>query len=257
MKLRTSGEDELAGDSADFDQDDLAAANAEQPTRRREPEAPEVREARCREAAAILQEVIDRMKITATVTGEVIEDDTLLLKVVSEDSAILIGRKGRTLSALQFIINRMVAAGEAGDLPDRIVVDVEGYLDRRRESLEDMALHLADKAKQTGRNMRVKPLNPQERRIIHLKLQDDPEVRTFSLGESLYRSVIIAPKSGGTDEERPRRSRGGRGGRGGRWRDNAGGPDRDNATSGDSDAADSISAPVETATVDHAEPDES
>lgn len=205
----------------EFDENDAMAEEAEaQPRRVREPEDPAVREARCREAASLLQEVIDLMGITATVAGEVGEEDTLVLKVSSEDSAILIGRKGRTLSAMQFIINRMISAGEGGDLPDRIVVDVEGYLDRRRESLEDMAIHLAEKAKQTGRNMRVKPLNPQERRIIHVKLQDDPDVRTFSLGDTLYRSVIIAPK-GGEDDERPRRGRGGRGGRGrgGRYRD--------------------------------------
>jgi spoIIIJ-associated protein len=196
------------------------------------------------------------MGIKAGVTGEVVEEDTLVLKVDSEDSAILIGRKGRTLSALQFLVNRMVAASEAGDLPDRIIVDVEGYLDRRRESLEDMAMHLADKAKQTGRNMRVKPLNPQERRIIHLKLQDDPDIRTFSLGESLYRSVIIAPKSGGAEDERPRRGRGGRG-RGGRYRDSAGGPDRDTGPERDRETdPERDPAPVETVAIEHTDADD-
>lgn len=233
----------------DFDEEDLVAAEEDtRPTRTREPEDPAVREARCREAASLLKQVIDLMGIEATVTGEAIEDDALVLKVSSEDSAILIGRKGRTLSALQFMVNRMVAASEGGDLPDRIVVDVEGYLDRRRESLEDMAVHLAEKAKQTGRNMRVKPLNPQERRVIHVKLQDDPDIRTFSLGDSLYRSVIIAPKSGDEDEPN-RRSRGGRGGRGGRGRGGRGREPRN----GDRAAA---PAPVEADSYDSPEADE-
>ena len=77
------------------------------------------------------------------------------------------------------------------------MVDVEGYLDRRRDTLEDMAQRLAERAKSSGRRVRVKPLSPQERRIIHLALHDDPDVRTFSVGESNFRSVIIAPVSEG------------------------------------------------------------
>jgi len=91
------------------------------------------------------------------------------------------------------------------------VVDIEGYQDRRRKSLEEMALHLAGRAKEAGKEMRVKPLNPQERRIIHVTLEDDPDVRTFSLGNSLMRTVVISPKNADkpANNQRPRRSRGG------------------------------------------------
>jgi spoIIIJ-associated protein len=229
----------------DFDPEAFFEETNERPARPvapRELEEPHVREARCKEAATLLQTVIGHMGMTAQVQGEVADDETLLLRVQSEDSAILIGRKGRTLSALQFIVNRMIAAREGGEVMDRVVVDVEGYLDRRRESLEEMALHLAAKAKETGRNMRVKPLNPQERRIIHVKLQDDPEIRTFSMGDSLYRSVIIAPKSGQAEPERPRRSRGGRGGR---WRGSRNGDRDPNSAPANAESHESLEAEQE------------
>ncbi len=146
-------------------------------------------------AAALLQEVIAKMGMESTVSSEVGTDGDILLNVESKDSAILIGRKGRNLSAMQFLLNRMTGNTEEGENFDRIVVDVEGYLARRRTSLEEMALGLAQKAKDTGRSMRVKPLNPQERRIIHLTLENDTELRTFSLGSSLHRRVVIVPNN--------------------------------------------------------------
>lgn len=156
------------------------------------------------EAAALLQEMIVRMGLTATVKCETTEEGDLHLVVESPDSAILIGRKGRNLSAMQYLINRMVLPETETNEGRRIVVDVEGYLDRRRTSLEDMAQRLAQRVKETGRRVRVKPLSPQERRIIHMTLQDDPDVKTFSVGESTIRSVIIAPRDEDTAENRRR-----------------------------------------------------
>jgi predicted RNA-binding protein Jag len=171
------------------------------------------------EAAALLEEIITQMKIEAKATFERSEDGSARLNVSSEDSAILIGRKGRNLSAMQYLVNRMISQGDTNENTERLVVDVEGYVDRRRESLQEMARSMAARAKESNRNMRLKPLSPQERRIVHLALQDDEDIRTFSLGESLYRSVVISPK-GAAQPERGRGNRGGRGGRrrGGRGR---------------------------------------
>lgn len=179
------------------------------------------------EAAAVLEEIITKMGIEAKATFVRPDDGSARVNVTSEDSAILIGRKGRNLSAMQYLINRMVSRGDTNENTERIVVDVEGYVDRRRESLQEMALSMAAKAKDTQRNMRLKPLSPQERRIIHLTLQDDEEIRTFSLGDSLFRSVVISPKNA-QRPERPRSNRGSRGGRrrGGRGR--SGNPGRKN-----------------------------
>ena len=148
------------------------------------------------QAAQLLQDIIGKMGMVAEVEFSRADDGSARLNVASEDGAILIGRKGRTLNALQYLINRMISLQEdTAENTERLVVDVEGYIDRRRKTLEDMALSFARKAKETRRNMRLKPLSPQERRIIHLTLQNDEEVRTFSLGDSLYRSIVISPRN--------------------------------------------------------------
>ncbi len=172
-----------------------------------------ITDAQGNEAAALLEEIISNMGIEAKAAFTRSEDGSARLNVTSEDSAILIGRKGRNLSAMQYLINRMISRGDTNESSERLVVDVEGYVDRRRETLQDMARSMAERAKESNRNMRLKPLSPQERRIVHLTLQDDEDIRTFSLGESLYRSVVISPK-GAAQPDRNRSSRGGRGGRG-------------------------------------------
>ena len=150
-------------------------------------------------AAALLQEVIGKMGMESSVASKVNDEGDIILDVSAEDSAILIGRKGRNLSAMQFLINRMALSGEESEPVERIIVDVEGYLERRRTSLEEMAVGLAKKAMDTGRTMRVKPLDPHDRRIIHLVLEDEEGVRTYSLGNSLHRRVVIVPQNGDGD----------------------------------------------------------
>ncbi|HRI88295.1 MAG TPA: KH domain-containing protein, partial [Candidatus Hydrogenedentes bacterium] len=162
-----------------------------------------------------LQQVVQLMGIDAKISSELGENGAITLRVESEDSAILIGRKGRSLESMQYLINRMIQRGE-GEEGERITIDIEGYLDRRQEALEDLAMRLADRAKESGRRQRTKPMSAQERRIIHVALENDPDVRTFSHGDPVARFVVIAPKDEkqGAGEDRPPRERGRRGGRG-------------------------------------------
>ncbi|GMU90962.1 MAG: hypothetical protein AMXMBFR4_00200 [Candidatus Hydrogenedentota bacterium] len=152
------------------------------------------------DAALLLKEIIQRTGIEATVRSESTADGGMCLKVSSPDSALLIGRKGRSLSSLQYLINRMIHRGDNDDT-ERITIDIEGYLDRRQEALEDLARRLARRAKETGRRVRVKPMSAQERRIIHVVLENDPDVKTFSIGDAAMRSVVIAPKDEKTGED--------------------------------------------------------
>jgi spoIIIJ-associated protein len=125
---------------------------------------------------------------------------------------LLIGRKGDTLTALQHIIDRMVNHGREQRL--KITVDVGGYRERRLEALRSRAISLASQVRSSGRERSTDPLPPPDRRIVHLALAGDNSIRTYTVGDGTYRSVVIAPadnrsaNSGGRDRYGgPRRQR--------------------------------------------------
>jgi spoIIIJ-associated protein len=116
----------------------------------------------------------------------------ILVDVQGKDLSLLIGRRGETLRALQYI-TRLITSRELGE-SGLVVIDVEGYRARREQQLRRLARNMAEQAKQTGRTLSLEPMPAFERRIIHLELRDDADVTTESVGEGDSRKVTIIPK---------------------------------------------------------------
>jgi spoIIIJ-associated protein len=111
-----------------------------------------------------------------------------------KDLSVLIGRRSETLSAFQYIASLIV--GKETQQFVQLVVDVEGYRDRREKQLIQMAKRMADQVSKSGRRQTLEPMPSSERRIIHIALRDHPDVKTESTGEEPYRKVVIMPKNG-------------------------------------------------------------
>lgn len=139
----------------------------------------------------ILKTILDEMEIESEISSR-ISDGNIYLNVQTPNPGLLIGRRGRTLNAIQHLLNCIV--NRSSLVKRRVIVDAEQYRERREEILTNLALRLASKVKNTGQEVVVEPMNPQDRRIIHLALQNDDKVTTFSRGEGSFRSVIIAIK---------------------------------------------------------------
>ncbi len=149
-------------------------------------------------AQQTLEDLLARMKINARVMtqwgppDEVDADRTLLADIRGDDLSILLGRRGETLAALQYLARLLLA--KQGSHGVNLVVDVEGFRQRRHEQLRRMARRTAEQVVQRGRAIALEPMPPDERRIVHLELRDHPQVRTESVGEGNRRKVTIYPK---------------------------------------------------------------
>lgn len=142
------------------------------------------------EAKGLLGGILERMGIQVEVAAER-KQDCLLLEFKSEAAGLLIGRKGKNLDALQYLLNRIL--NQNGIKRGRVLLDTEGYRARKREEIVSFALKSAEKAKSTGKEVILVPLGPYERRIIHLSLQQDAEIKTFSEGDGYLRKVHVVP----------------------------------------------------------------
>lgn len=115
-----------------------------------------------------------------------------VIDLAGDDSGLLIGRRGQTLQALQFLVTLIVRKQLGEDV--RVVLDVENYRQRRETSLRDMAAKVASRVAQTNRSITLEPMSPADRRIIHTSLAKHPDVRTESAGEGENRKVTIMPR---------------------------------------------------------------
>lgn len=141
-----------------------------------------------------LQKMVDLITSDATVTAET-DHDKLLLKIEGGNSGVLIGRRGQTLEAMQFLCDKII--NRKSESRVRLKLDIEGYMETRKANLESLAFKMADKAKKTGKPATINQMTAQDRRIVHLALKDDTRVRTQSMGEGYYRRLVIFPKRAG------------------------------------------------------------
>jgi len=138
-----------------------------------------------------LEKIFSSLKINPIINIKE-KEEYVVFDITGEDLGILIGRRGDTLDSIQFLLNLVV--NKHIDKKLKIIVDVEGYRKRREETLINLGHRLAQKVKRTGSKVVLEPMNPQERRIIHLALQDEDRINTYSEGEEPYRKVVIVPK---------------------------------------------------------------
>jgi spoIIIJ-associated protein len=135
--------------------------------------------------------LLERMGIEALVHTEMVDGNTQLI-IDSKVPSLLIGRHGQTLDAIQYLVNCIF--NKSALVKKKIIVNSEGYRERREEMLVELAYRLSSKVKQTGRELVMNPLPPHERRIVHVTLQNDDRIRTYSRGEGPMRSVVITTK---------------------------------------------------------------
>ena len=143
--------------------------------------------------AADLRDLLTRIAAALRVDCQVdvIEDDEAVTGTLSgDDLGLLIGRHGQTIDAIQYLANT-VAYRAYGDDRKNVVVDAAGYRERRRETLEALAVRSAERAISTGEAVELEPMSSIERRIVHLRLQDEPGVSTRSEGDEPYRFVVV------------------------------------------------------------------
>ena len=143
-------------------------------------------------AKEFLQNVFPSMQLSSVVIEKMSQEDGVVLNIHGSTLGVLIGKHGQTLDALQYLTN--MAANKDADERVKIVLDVEDYRKRRAETLTNLATRLASQVRRRGEKVVLEPMSPLERKIIHMALQDDPKVMTYSEGEEPYRKVVIALK---------------------------------------------------------------
>lgn len=169
----------------------LESLKSERPVR--EPRRYAVNDEAVNAAKEFLQKVFNAMKIDVVMEKFINKNDgSVTFKLHGDDMGILIGKHGQTLDSLQYLTN--LVANKNSSERVRVIIDVEDYRDRRVETLSRLAVRLADKVKRTGERVALEPMNPHERKIIHMALQGDRRVTTLSEGDDPYRHVVIELK---------------------------------------------------------------
>jgi len=138
-----------------------------------------------------LQKIIDEITTDSTVSVKT-NSNRIIFNVKSDNPAVLIGKRGKTLESIQYIVDKIVNKHSKHRI--HILIDIEDYLENRKVTLQRLSIKLSQKAKETRRPVTIGQMNAHDRRIVHLALKDDGDIRTQSLGDGLYRKLVIYPK---------------------------------------------------------------
>jgi spoIIIJ-associated protein len=141
--------------------------------------------------------ILEKMRVNADVAVRLGESDNnrvqpVLIDIEGKDLSFLIGRKAETINALQFVTSLIVGRELGRWVP--LQIDVQHYRQRREDELRKLARRIADQVVSTGRKQALEPMPPNERRIVHIELRDNPKVETESVGEDPKRKVTVRPK---------------------------------------------------------------
>lgn len=142
-------------------------------------------------ARVILQDILDRMGFTAIAKLNGIEEERVLLEVKGEDISRIIGKDGATLNALQLVVSTLASRSHKDKV--RVTIDAEGYRQRRQNAIERLAQETIDDVLRLGIEKMLPPMNPADRRVVHMLVQRNPKLASFSVGERGERRVVIAP----------------------------------------------------------------
>lgn len=138
-----------------------------------------------------IKEITEKMGLTLQI--KVFQNETnVYVEIEGKDSGTIIGKRGQTLDAMQYLTSLVVNKDQEKYI--RVILDAENYREKREKTLEQLAKRLADKVLKTNRTVRLEPMNPYERKVIHATLQSNPKVTTRSEGEEPFRRVIIERK---------------------------------------------------------------
>ncbi|NDL68086.1 RNA-binding cell elongation regulator Jag/EloR [Anaerotalea alkaliphila] len=142
-------------------------------------------------AEKFLQDVFLQMGLDSDLKVTMDDKSNMNIEISGANMGVLIGKRGQTLDSLQYLVSLVV--NKEADQYIRVKMDTEDYRDRRRKTLESLAVNLANKVKKTGKRFVLEPMNPYERRIIHSTLQGNKFVETHSEGDEPFRKVVITP----------------------------------------------------------------
>ena len=154
-----------------------------------------------------MEEIVDRWGLDLEVTGSA-QDDTVTIALNGPDDGVLTADDGQVLEALQYLVSKMTSRLLTDNV--RVLLDAGGHRSKRDQAIRDRATEAANAAKESGRKVRLEPLNPYERRVVHLTLKPDEGIRTYSIGRGYLKRVTIEPVVAGhdeTDEESSRKRR--------------------------------------------------